>query len=139
VISKTTLALSGHVTFYSKLYHKRNITLLTAQKCKPISWENCSVKILLSVWHSVCDNWDLVTTGWLVLRLRMQERPPIWRAAVDILNKQSRTADKWWSFGLEVGPGVHNSSPSKLALLRNMYTCFELELIHWYDLSKKKK
>jgi hypothetical protein len=27
----------------------------------------------------------------------MEERPPIWRVAVNILNKQSRTADKMWS------------------------------------------
>ena len=35
-----------------------------------------------------------VTMTWRVLRLRMEERPPIWRVAANILNKQSRTADK---------------------------------------------
>jgi hypothetical protein len=30
----------------------------------------------------------------------MEERPPIWRVAADILNKQSRKADKGWSFSL---------------------------------------
>jgi hypothetical protein len=29
--------------------------------------------------------------------LRTEERPPIWRVAANILNKQSRTADKEWS------------------------------------------
>ena len=37
---------------------------------------------------------------WCVLRLRMEERPPVRRAAANILNKQSRTADKRWSSSL---------------------------------------
>ena len=41
-----------------------------------------------------CDKWVPVTTAWRVLRLRMEERPPIRRLAVSILNKQSRTADE---------------------------------------------
>jgi hypothetical protein len=37
----------------------------------------------------------------------------IWRVAVaaNILNKQSRAADKEWSPSLEVGRGANNSSP----------------------------
>jgi len=34
------------------------------------------------------------TTAWRVLRLRMEERPPIWRVAVNKLNKQPRTANE---------------------------------------------
>ena len=41
----------------------------------------------------------------------MEERPPIWRAAASILNKQSRTTVKGWSSGLGVGRGANNSSP----------------------------
>ena len=33
----------------------------------------------------------------------MEERPLIWRVAVNILNKQLRTSDKWWSSSLRVG------------------------------------
>ena len=33
----------------------------------------------------------------------MEERPPIWKAAANKLNKQSRTADKGWSSSLGVG------------------------------------
>ena len=40
------------------------------------------------------DKWAPVTTAWRVLRLRMEERPPIWRVAANISNKQLRTADK---------------------------------------------
>jgi len=38
--------------------------------------------------------------AWRVLTLRMEERPTIWRVAANILNKQSRTADKGWSSSL---------------------------------------
>ena len=38
--------------------------------------------------HSFRDKWVPVTTAWPVLRLRMEERPPIWRVAANILNKQ---------------------------------------------------
>jgi hypothetical protein len=51
-----------------------------------------------------------VTTAWRVLRLRMEERPAVWRVATYILNKQSRTADKGWSSSLGVGRGANNFS-----------------------------
>jgi hypothetical protein len=35
----------------------------------------------------------------------------IWRAAANILNKQSRTADKGWPSSLRVGRGANNSPP----------------------------
>jgi len=55
--------------------------------------------------------WVPVTTAWRVLSLRMEERPPMWRVAANILNKQSRKADKRWSSSLGVGCGANNSSP----------------------------
>jgi len=55
--------------------------------------------------------WVAVTTAWRVLRLWMEERPPIWRVAANILNKQSRTVDKERSSSLGVGRGANNSSP----------------------------
>ena len=54
-----------------------------------------------------------VTTAWRFLRLRMKERPPIWRVAANKLNKQSRTADEGWSSSLGVGRGANNASPWK--------------------------
>jgi hypothetical protein len=32
--------------------------------------------------------------AWQVFRLWMEEQPPIWRIAADILNQQWQTADK---------------------------------------------
>jgi hypothetical protein len=34
----------------------------------------------------------------------------IWRVAANILNKQSQTANKWWSSSLGVGHGANNPS-----------------------------
>jgi hypothetical protein len=68
-----------------------------------------------------CDKLVPVTTARRVLRLRTEERPPVWRVAANILNKQSRTADKGWSFSLGVGRGANNSVPLKPILLRNIH------------------
>jgi len=35
-----------------------------------------------------CDKGVPVTTAWRVLSSRMEERPPIWRVAANVLNKQ---------------------------------------------------
>jgi hypothetical protein len=42
----------------------------------------------------------------------------IWRAAANIKNMQSRTADKGSSSGFGVGRGANNFSPQKINLLR---------------------
>ena len=55
--------------------------------------------------------WAPVTKAWRVLRMRIEERPPIWRVAANILNKQPWKADKGWSSSLRVGQGANNSSP----------------------------
>jgi hypothetical protein len=49
---------------------------------------------------------SLVTTTWRALRLQMEEDAYIiCRAAMDILNKHSRTAGKRWSYSLTVRRG----------------------------------
>ena len=67
--------------------------------------------ILPVVLYGPCNKWVPVFKAWRVLRFRMEERPPIWRVAANILNKQSRTADKGWSSSLGVGRGADNTSP----------------------------
>jgi hypothetical protein len=57
------------------------------------------------------DKWVPVTTARRVLRVRMEERPPIWRVAANISKEQSRTADKGWSPSLGIGRGPNNCSP----------------------------
>jgi hypothetical protein len=52
-----------------------------------------------------------VTTAWRILKLRMEERSPVWRVALNILNKHSWTADKGWSSSLGVGLDADKSSP----------------------------
>ena len=51
----------------------------------------------------------------------MEGRPPIWKVAANILNKQSRIAGKGWSSILGVGRGANNCSPLKRVLLRNIH------------------
>src|SRR5215469_6156425 len=72
-----------------------------------------------------CDKWVPVTTAWRVLRLRTEERLPIWRVAANILNKQSRTADEGWSSSLGFGE-VLTTPPRGKPLLRNIHNvrCF---------------
>jgi hypothetical protein len=61
-------------------------------------------------WKIVTDRakWVTVTMTWWVLRLQMEERPPIWWAAASILNKQSQKADEGQSSNLGVGRGATN-------------------------------
>ena len=60
--------------------------------------------------------WVPVTTAWRVLGLRMEERPPIWRVAVNKLNKQPRTAD-------EGGPPAWALDEVLTTPLRKKYKC----------------
>jgi hypothetical protein len=46
------------------------------------------------------DNWAIVTTAWRVLRLRMEERPPVRRVAASIWISSRRQPTKGMSFSL---------------------------------------
>jgi hypothetical protein len=56
----------------------------------------------------------------------------IWRVAANILNKQSRRADKGWSssFGVGVGSTTHHK---KISLLRNVTKVLGLGSILWLN------
>jgi len=62
------------------------------------------IKYVWTVIKILGDQWVPVTTAWRTLRLRIEERPPIWRVAANIVNKHSRTANKGWYSILGVGP-----------------------------------
>jgi hypothetical protein len=49
------------------------------------------------------DMWVSVTETCPVLRLRIEELPPIWRLVTNILNKQPRAADKFGLTGRGLG------------------------------------
>jgi len=59
------------------------------------------------------DKWVPVIAAWCVLGLRMEERPSVYRVAPNILNKQSRRADRGWSSGLWVGWGEVLTTPNR--------------------------
>jgi hypothetical protein len=61
--------------------------------------------------------WVPVTTAWRVLRFRTEERPPIWRVAVNKLNKQPRTADEGWSSSLGLGKLLTTPLRKKIMLI----------------------
>jgi len=60
-----------------------------------------------------------VTMARPFLRLGLEEWPPIWRVAANMLNKQSQTADKGWSSSLGVWQGANNSSTQKRIVLQS--------------------
>jgi hypothetical protein len=78
------------------------------------SWISKSSRLFL-LYFQLCllchDKWVPFTTARCVLRLQVEEQPPVWRVAANILNKQSWTADKGWSSSVGVGRDANNSSP----------------------------
>jgi len=56
---------------------------------------------------TVTDKWVPVTTAWRALRLRMEERLPIWRVATKIYIEIA-IADKGWSSSLGVVLTTHH-------------------------------
>ena len=70
----------------------------------------------------------------------MQEWPPMWRVEANILNKQSRTADKGWSSSLGVGRVLTTPHRKKSIMLRNIHTeRFGPGPILCYELSNGKR
>jgi hypothetical protein len=68
----------------------------------------------------------------------------VWRVAANILNKQSRTADKGWSSSLGIGRGANNSSPQKISSLRQFSRKIKMDLseiglgLDWIDLAQDR-
>jgi hypothetical protein len=58
----------------------------------------------------------------------MEESPPVWKAAANKWNKQSRTADEGWSSSLGVGRSANNPSSLKKLLLYKTHECGMLPL-----------
>jgi hypothetical protein len=68
------------------------------------------ISIMIPLVFRCPDKWVPVTTPWRVLWLQMGERPTIWRVAVNIFNRQSRTAYKEWSSSLGIVQVTNNYS-----------------------------
>jgi hypothetical protein len=73
----------------------------------------CRVTLLLHE-EPIFVNGSLVTTAWCVLRLRIE-------VATNIMNKQTRTADKGWSSSLGVGRVATRSlGPVRILLINDL-------------------
>ena len=66
-----------------------------------------------------------VTTAWRVLRLWIEERPPIWSLAANKLNKQSWTADKGGPVAWGLGEGL-TTPPCKSPVKKHSHAGFFL-------------
>ena len=84
------------------------------------------------------DKWVPVTTAWRVLRLRIEQRLPIWRVAANILKKQSRTADKGWSSSLGLGEVLTTPHRKNISSYET-FTSLGPGLILGYDISNGKR
>jgi hypothetical protein len=67
-----------------------------------------------------CNKWVPVTMEWHVLRLQMEEQPPM-MVAVYKLNKQAWTVNMGWSSSLRVGRGANNSSVKNRLVKKHSY------------------
>jgi hypothetical protein len=65
----------------------------------------------------------------------MEEVLRVRRVAANVLNKQSRRADKRWSSSLGVGRGATTPHRKNFLLLRNVSKRLAPGLILWHDLS----
>ena len=83
--------------------------------------------------------WVPVTTAWRALGLWMEERPPIWRLAANILQISSADSTQVWSSSFGVGRNANKSSQQKRVLLRNWLICLGPGLILWYLRHKQWK
>jgi len=110
--------------------------LIPPKDCSHVEDQNDNLVYVL--FNVPCDKWVPFTMAWCVLRLWMEEQPPIWRVAETILNKL-QTVDRGWSSSLGVGQGANNSSPLKCILLQNFHRqSLGPGLILWYDISTER-
>jgi hypothetical protein len=63
----------------------------------------------------------------------------IWRVVANILNKQSRAADRGWSFSLGLGGGLTTPHRKTLYSLRSLYKGLGNGRILWHDPSTGKR
>ena len=102
------ILLHVHSCVYTYLFLHMYKKLLSLYCITMYCFFSSTIFVTVAWEHSM--QWVPVTTAWRVLRLRIEERPPIRRAAANKLNKQSRTSDEGWSSSLGVGRGANNPS-----------------------------
>ena len=119
-LSARNVKLTTHLHLVSRIEKCNDIYIYIYIYILPFRLSWCTQgQIYLDLYH--LNNFrSPVTTAWRVLRLRIEERPPIRRVAANKLNKQSRTADGGWSSSLGIGQSANNQSLEKL-MFRNTH------------------
>ena len=74
----------------------------------------------LTILYTLPMQWVPVTTAWRVLRLRIEEWPPIWRVAANMLEKSRGQPIRGGPPAWGLGEGL-TTPPCKTALLRNTH------------------
>jgi hypothetical protein len=87
---------SGHISVGTSTISKSG-TGLQKSLCLPTKCHYTNLNLACGVLQLRVIIGVPVITAWRVLRLRMEERPPIWMVAANILNNPSRTEEKGWS------------------------------------------
>jgi hypothetical protein len=91
---KTTFLSSASVSVspykYGEACTARNVTerVGCAQSLNSSRQPATTTCVITSGNKNIRGKWVSVTTAWRVLSLRMEERPPVWKVALNILNKQ---------------------------------------------------
>ena len=83
------------------------------------------------------DRWVPVTTAWRVLRLRMEERPAVWRVAANILINSRGEPTRGGPSACDLG-GVLTTAHCKKVFCCEMFRKLRTWTILWYDLSNEK-
>jgi hypothetical protein len=78
--SKTTNKNAIHIN--------KNLKQHTGNKHHSLKMFLAQALKILTYWDRYHDKWVPVTTAWHVFSLWLEEWPPIWRVAANILNKQ---------------------------------------------------
>ena len=68
---------------YLLIKYIKSVLWRVAKRLSYIEDARCLKVNKVEVW--IFDKWDPVTTAWRVLRLRMDERPPVWRVCCEYI------------------------------------------------------
>jgi hypothetical protein len=85
------------------MFSSNTIMMLCTNRQTSQSTNQATNILLQKIFPNECSVYINVTTAWCILRVQMEEWHPIWAVPANMLNMQSRTADKGWSSSSGLG------------------------------------